>query len=88
MMDVSGVRNKLRRSIQSCEEVHSRGRPLDRQYEPQIFPSANISIHSVRPPFIRAGIIKLLSQESSGPRQREGITVRTHLKGNLQQRPR
>lgn len=46
VMDVSGVGNKLRRSIHSGEEVHSQGRPPDRQYKPQIFPSARISIHS------------------------------------------
>lgn len=46
VMDVSSVGNKLRRSIHSGEEVHSQGRPPDRQYGLQIFPSAHISIHS------------------------------------------
>lgn len=67
MMDVSGVANQLRRSI------HSGGRPPDnRQYGLQIFPAAHISIPSFRLPFVRAGIVKLFSQESSGPRRREG----------------
>ncbi len=87
MMDVSSVGNKLRRSIHLGEEVHSRGRPTDRQYGLQILPSAHISIRSWGP-IIRLGIIKLFSLESSGPRQREGITVRTHLRDDLQQRPR
>lgn len=34
------------------------------------------------------GIIKLFSQVSCGPRWREGILARTHLRGELQQRPR
>lgn len=46
MIDVSGVGNKLQGSIHSGEEVRTHGRPPDRQYRFQIFPSEYISIHS------------------------------------------
>lgn len=87
MTDVSSVANKLRRSIHSGEEVHSRVRPPDRHCRFQIFPSANSFIHSSGLRLSDRGSLSCSLERDSGPRQREGITVRTHLRDDLQQRP-
>lgn len=88
VMNVSGVDNKLPRSIHFSKEAHSLGKPPQRQYPLHPFPPAHISIPFRVLRLSDGGIIKLFSQVSCGPRWREGIVVRTHLRGELQRRPR
>lgn len=46
-------------------------------------PLAHISIYSSSPLFVRLGVIKLFSQESSGPRRREGDRSKNSFEGRF-----